>query len=650
MKKNNNLIKRLLSLVAAAVMVVGMTAGTGVTALADTTEKITLSVKTQTQEDQNTTPEEYLAFKIFDATKNSDTVGDTTDQSIKNQNAANAANGVSYFLPSDSKWKDIATNAQLTPYLNFTAAADGSGWTVTWNLYNASNNQSGKEYTEANAIALADILNSFITVNRAEDGTITSVTVNAGNSGAQTLTSGTDYWTVTTSKAQDVPIGYYLVTSSLGSNLILATTDITITEKNDYPTADKKITKTSDETAAFNTPATSTDAQIGDTINYKLTANVPQGAVNELRLHDTMSTALSLDLGRTDGIFTVKLGNETVPQTTDLGEGNTRTNWTIQYSSETTKLSTTGKGTQAGVTSTTTGATGSSLKTNDSFVVIFSADYIKSIADSESKVLTVEYDAILNNNAKLATDKEDNTNKNKVRIEYSNYTTQEQETTVYTHEFDLVKYFEEKNEGTTSKVLLPGAVFNIYRDDQVENGKLKANAQPVDVIKQQDGSYRVWDGLNVDSDESKRPVFDLESTDGKYNIEGLDVGTYYLEEREAPDGYNKLENLIRIDVTQATEDAKVIGTNVKASEDASESNGTITYTMATEASTGVATTVAASDGNPATYTSGGVAVLNQAGTVLPSTGGIGTTIFYVIGGVLVAGAVVLLVLRRRKNA
>ena len=51
--------------------------------------------------------------------------------------------------------------------------------------------------------------------------------------------------------------------------------------------------------------------------------------------------------------------------------------------------------------------------------------------------------------------------------------------------------------------------------------------------------------------------------------------------------------------------------------------------------------------NGDTYASGGVAVENNKGTVLPSTGGIGTTIFYVVGSVLVIAAGVLLVTKKR---
>ena len=112
------------------------------------------------------------------------------------------------------------------------------------------------------------------------------------------------------------------------------------------------------------------------------------------------------------------------------------------------------------------------------------------------------------------------------------------------------------------------------------------------------------------------------SGSGDILIEGLNEGTYYLEEIEAPAGYNKLTKPIEVKIT-ATPDA-----------------------------TGVSETVEYRNQNDSTYTPATNAigkVLNKAGTQLPSTGGIGTTLFYVIGGVLMAVAAVLLVTKKRMN-
>ena len=92
---------------------------------------------------------------------------------------------------------------------------------------------------------------------------------------------------------------------------------------------------------------------------------------------------------------------------------------------------------------------------------------------------------------------------------------------------------------------------------------------------------------------------------GKIEIDGLDADTYYLREVEAPAGYNKLAEDKKVTITGATDET--------------------------------------------TYTTVVTKINNQSGTELPSTGGIGTTIFYIVGGVLVVGAVVLLVTKKRMN-
>ena len=91
-------------------------------------------------------------------------------------------------------------------------------------------------------------------------------------------------------------------------------------------------------------------------------------------------------------------------------------------------------------------------------------------------------------------------------------------------------------------------------------------------------------------------------------IQGLANGTYWLEETQQPTGYNKLTE--RKSVTLE--------------------NGNNTATM-----------------NDKTYASGGVHIVNQSGTVLPGTGGMGTTLFYVVGGGLMVAAFVLLVAKKR---
>ena len=101
--------------------------------------------------------------------------------------------------------------------------------------------------------------------------------------------------------------------------------------------------------------------------------------------------------------------------------------------------------------------------------------------------------------------------------------------------------------------------------------------------------------------------------DGQATVNGLDADTtYYLEETKAPDGYNKLAERVEV---------AIVDTNLS-------------------------TTI---DSDIWEKGDGGVQITNISGALLPSTGGMGTTLFYVGGGILMAGAAVLLVIRKSRS-
>lgn len=250
-------------------------------------------------------------------------------------------------------------------------------------------------------------------------------------------------------------------------------------------------------------------------------------------------------------------------------------------------------------TTTLTPNTDYTLKTNptdgDSFDVKFTNGKLK-----PNDVVVVTYSATVAADATIA----GAGNKNTANLEYNGKHSTKEETTTYVWKLNVHKY---TLDSTNKEVALSGAKFVLYRKDGTDK-KYYA--------KLAGGKIDGW--VTNQSDATT-----LETTGtGDISIEGLNVGTYYLEETEAPVGYNKLTKPIEVKIT-ATPDA-----------------------------TGVSETVEYRNQNDSTYTPATnaiVKVLNKAGTQLPSTGGIGTTLFYVIGGVLMAVAAVLLVTKKRMN-
>ena len=121
-------------------------------------------------------------------------------------------------------------------------------------------------------------------------------------------------------------------------------------------------------------------------------------------------------------------------------------------------------------------------------------------------------------------------------------------------------------------------------------------------------------------------------TAGKIRIQGLDSGTYYLEETKAPANYNELRKPQEFKIEAE-----------KKNNSTRELNGKATLTVDTK--TGIASQATVE--GETTYKEGGLAIINLSGVELPHTGGIGTTLFYVVGGVLVVGAGILLIVKKR---
>lgn len=223
--------------------------------------------------------------------------------------------------------------------------------------------------------------------------------------------------------------------------------------------------------------------------------------------------------------------------------------------------------------------------------------------------IVVIYNAHLNENAQVNHASGDTKNKNEVYLQYSNNPnangegelgkTPEDIVWVFTYEVDNTKV---DATDSANKKPLAGAGFRLY--DSTGNTEIGL------IYDDTLGAYRP-----VKSGETAVEMTSANST-GVFNIKGLDAGTYVLKETTVPSGYNKCA------------DTTVV---IKA-------------THAEDATGASATTTLSSESN-VTNT-----IENKQGSTLPETGGMGTTIFYVIGAILVIGAGVVLITRKRMSA
>lgn len=230
-----------------------------------------------------------------------------------------------------------------------------------------------------------------------------------------------------------------------------------------------------------------------------------------------------------------------------------------------------------------------------------SIDDVKTCAPDLNKgaTITVTYTAHLNEKAYVNTVGGGTDNKNSVYLEYSNNPristsldhTPESEVRVYTYQLNNTKYRDDDTPGNE----LAGAGFRLY------SGKDCTKEQEIKLKKNiTDGTYSPYFGTDA-GDE----MFSDEH--GQFNVKGLDAGTYYLRETKTPDDYNACAD--KEIVISATHDVNHVSLS-----------GNLSTTIINK---------------------------KAGGITLPSTGGIGTTIFYVVGGGLMVAAIVLLVTKKR---
>ena len=273
-------------------------------------------------------------------------------------------------------------------------------------------------------------------------------------------------------------------------------------------------------------------------------------------------------------------------------------------------------GVEIDIDKVTVKSTGNSLK------VIFND--IKEVATvTKDSIVTVDYTATLNSNAVIGLDG----NPNEVKLIFSNNPNMTGDGTgkptdtgetpidkviVFTYELDV-----EKVDGTENTKKLSDAEF-----------VLKRNAgENTEYAVVTSGKLEKW----VDSIAKATKL--VTGVEGLVKVAGLDDGTYYLEETKAPSTYNKLSEDVEIVISATT------ANNQNWSGTASDALTKIDVTANGEKGEGNVNEGSAK-----------VTVVNNKGSELPSTGGMGTTIFYVVGSILVLGAAILLITKKRMSA
>lgn len=446
---------------------------------------------------------------------------------------------------------------------------------------------------------------------------------------------------------EGLPAGYYLVKDSLQEDdnqtgqvlsdyIVQVLGNVTMEPKSsDIPTLEKKVAEEGkgnegkyNQDGGYGTHYNDVaDWNIGDNVPFKLIASVPDAdeiaayETYSYTIHDTLDAGLTLQQKNgedqtTFAIYFVKTKNEDPRaqgfQYLDAGKYNATINaetnsFTIAFQDLKTLVVETADGQEIPAT-------------NYDYMVIF-------------------YDAQLNENADIGL----NGNENTAYLEFSNDPngdglgrTAEDTVIVFTYELDGTKVDGETQAALQNAqfVLLNGAKSEaaVVVDGKV-TGWVKVDSEAAAGDVQMPGTYEEWVERYGDQN-----VILTSAADGIFKIAGLDDGTYYLREIQAPNGYNLLEEDVQLVITADTEN----GQNWAGDPATALTALNMTITVGEAGPTQVR-----GDLEGGTV---GVTVENNQGATLPETGGMGTTLFYIIGGLLVVGAGILLVVRIRMKA
>lgn len=362
---------------------------------------------------------------------------------------------------------------------------------------------------------------------------------------------GHDDATGTTVTFNNLDLGYYLVDSSVGALCSLNTTNPSATIKEKNAVPSVKKEVSDAEDGTF---ANDSFANIGDTVYFKTTITAQPGAEKYI-LHDTMDAAFTFNKNS----IVIKSGEVIVEST----------NYDIYYKKD-------------DATATNKAEDGCT------FEIRFKQDFLNKLSKNQEIVVT--YNAVLNEKATINVG-----DHNTAKLTYGDKGSVDDKTTTSTSSIKVLKYT-----GTTTNTL-NGAKFKLFTQ-QTGGEALK---------------FATIDKQNYRLTKETTGIDEIETIEkGTFTLQGLKPGvTYWLEETEAPKGYNKLTSRIKVELQSG-------GALIVDGKESGENNLPLSQ----------------------------VNVENKSGSLLPSTGGAGTTLIYLIGGALVLGSGIVLANKKRAKA
>ena len=258
-------------------------------------------------------------------------------------------------------------------------------------------------------------------------------------------------------------------------------------------------------------------------------------------------------------------------------------------------------------------------------------------------VITIDFTAELGEGANLGQLGNTNTSK----ITYSNNpnttdTGDSPEDTVIVFTYELVV-----NKVDENNVALEGAAFTLEKFTLDASG---SDTVQVDDTHSYTGTWAASTATlstNAVADDASTPDVDESKDATTFTFTGLDDGIYRLTESTTPDGYNTIDPITFVVSGSHTTLANGLDKTTKKVGDAYVLTG-ITGTKTKDSENTTATfSENTADGKITGLTT---TIINQSGVVLPETGGVGTTIFYVAGSILVLAAAILLITKRRMGS